>query len=398
MSSAQRQKRRKQRRRRVAVVTGTRAEYGLLRSTIEAIAKHPQLQLQLVVTGMHLLKKFGHTVQQIESDGWKVDVCVPMQRGTDRPLDQAEGLARGIRGVAAFLERAGTDVVLVLGDRIEAMAGALAATTTGRFVAHVHGGDVAPGDLDEQLRHSLTKLAHIHLAATRDAARRIIKMGERPEHVHVVGAPGLDDLFAIAAKHRSSGRGAGATGGLPARAGALIIQHAYGRAPTVEGRVMSAILNAVRATDLDAVIIYPNTDRGHSGVLRAIEKHARAADNGNHLRAVRSLTRDQYLGMLCGAKVLIGNSSSGVIEAPVAGTPSVNVGDRQEGRLRAGPSVIDAAESLSDIRRGLAQALRRRPRTLTNTPYGDGQAGRRIAAVLARKPLNDTCRRKRSTF
>ncbi len=178
----------------------------------------------------------------------------------------------------------------------------------------------------------------------------------------------------------------------------MILQHAYGRTATVEGRVMSAILNAVRATDLDAVVIYPNTDRGHSGVLGAIEKRTRAPDSGNHLRAVKSLTRDQYLGMLCGAKVLIGNSSSGMIEAPVAGTPSVNVGDRQNGRLRAGPSVIDAAESLSDIRRGLAEALRRRPKTLTNTPYGDGHAGQRIAEVLSRQPLNDACRRKRSTF
>ena len=381
-------KQRRSRRRRIAVVTGSRAEYGLLRSTIEAIAGHPKLELQLIVTGMHLLKKFGRTVGHIEKDGWRIDARIPMQRGTDCPLDQAEGLSRGIRGMAAFVEQARSEVVLVLGDHIEAMAGALAATATGRFVAHVHGGDVAPGDIDDQLRHSLTKLAHIHLAATKDAARRIIRMGEAANHVHVVGAPGLDDLFATVGALRTTG----------CREGALIVQHASGRSPAVEGRAMSSILRAVAEADLEALVIYPNSDRGHSGVVDAIDQHIGRAQNGCRVKAVKSLSRDEYLESLCRAKVLVGNSSSGVIEAPVIGTASVNVGSRQAGRLRAGSSVIDSNETLSDIRRVLARALRKRPRRLADTPYGDGQAGIRIAEVLAGTPLSEAFRRKKNTF
>ena len=165
------------RRRRVAVITGTRAEYGVLRSVMSTIADEPRLQLQTVVTGIHLLREFGHTVDTITRDGWRIDARVKMQEGSDEPLDQAVGLSRGVAGIARFLERARTDIVLVLGDRIEALAGALAAVTTGRVLAHIHGGDVAPGDFDDSQRHAITKLAHLHLAATRRSARRIIRMG-----------------------------------------------------------------------------------------------------------------------------------------------------------------------------------------------------------------------------
>ncbi|MEE9211172.1 MAG: UDP-N-acetylglucosamine 2-epimerase, partial [Phycisphaeraceae bacterium] len=169
---------RRRRIRRVAVITGTRADYGLLRSTMAAIQTHRRLRLQVVVTGMHLLHKFGHTVDQIARDGWRVDARVKMQTGDDSPLDQAAGLSRGVLGIAKFLEQAKSEIVLVLGDRIEAMAGALAAVTTGRIVAHIHAGDVAPGDFDDSLRHAITKLAHVHLTATRCAARRVVRMGE----------------------------------------------------------------------------------------------------------------------------------------------------------------------------------------------------------------------------
>lgn len=161
---------------------------------------------------------------------------------------------------------------------------------------------------------------------------------------------------------------------------------------------MSSILRAVAEADLEALVIYPNSDRGHSGVIDAIDQHIGRAQNGCRVKAVKSLSRDEYLESLCRAKVLVGNSSSGVIEAPVIGTASVNVGSRQAGRLRAGSSVIDSNETLSDIRRVLARALRKRPRRLADTPYGDGQAGIRIAEVLAGTPLSEAFRRKKNTF
>ena len=380
------------RRRRVAVVTGTRAEYGVLRSTITAVRRHPRLTLQLVVTGMHLLKKFGHTIDQIIADGWRIDARVPMQSGRDDSLDQAAGLSRGIAGMARYFERAGTDIVVVLGDRIEATAGALAAVTTGKILAHVHGGDVAPGDLDEGLRHAITKLAHVHLAATKQAARRIIRLGERPEFVHTVGAPGLDRLLEIVPRRRQC------PPTVRSRAtAALVLQHPAGRSPQRERRTMSAILRAVDDMGLTPTIIYPNSDRGHTGIIEAIQA-ARRRDRSGRLRVERSLARDEYLRLLADARVLVGNSSSGIIEAASAGTPAVNVGDREKGRQRSGTSVVDCDETYEGIRAAIGTALRRRPRPGTPTAYGDGRAGQRIARILARTPIDETVRRKQITY
>jgi len=185
---------RRQRLRRIAVVTGTRAEYGLLKSSMEAIRDTKGLKLQLIVAGMHWLTKFGNTHREILADGFAIDARVRMQAGHDSPTDQATGLAKGIRGMANFIHANKTDIVLVLGDRIEAMAGAMAAVTTGTILAHIHGGDVAEGDFDDSLRHAMTKLAHVHLVASKDAGRRVLRMGESANRVFVVGAPGLDRL------------------------------------------------------------------------------------------------------------------------------------------------------------------------------------------------------------
>lgn len=364
----------------MAVVTGTRAEYGLLTSTLRAIHAHPQLELQLVVTGIHLLPRFGRTVRQIKRDGWPIAARVPMQSGDDSPTDQAEGLARGVAGIARALERARSDLVVVLGDRIEAMAGALAAVTTGRLLAHIHGGDVAPGDFDDSLRHAITKLAHLHLAATGDAARRIVRLGEDPRRVHVVGAPGLDELRDLM-ERRPRARSL-ASGNVDGRPTALVVYHAWGRSAAVERRTMTHILTAAAERGLRRVILFPNTDRGHTGVLEAVERHQRESAAAD-VRVERSLARAEYLQALLDAAVLIGNSSSGIIEAPFAGTPSVNVGGRQVGRLAGGPSIVHVGEGLTAIRRGLARALQLRPRAGGRTPYGDGRAGRRIARLLA---------------
>jgi len=436
------------RRRRVAVVTGTRAEYGLLRSTLEAVSRHRRLKLQIVVTGMHLLEKFGRTVDEIESDGWPIAARIPMQAGDDSPRDQADGLARGVTGLSRFFEEADPDVVVVLGDRIEALAAALAAVTTRRFVAHVHGGDVAVGDFDDGLRHAITKLAHIHLAASKRAARRILRLGEHPDHVHVVGAPGLDRLYEILrsqilpskgrlARSRSSipsddlvsggsaraeARGSGSSGtassplltshfSLPASPfsilhsqfphpirprTALVLHHPLGRSPAVEQRTMNRILSAVADNDLSAVVIYPNSDRGHTGIIAAIKQCA--ASKRMPIRMERSLARDDFLRLLTQVRVLVGNSSAGILEAASAGTPTVNVGTRQQGRERPARGVVDCGETRAEIRSAITRALRLRLRPGAPTCYGDGRAGERIAEVLARTRLDERLRRKQIAY
>jgi UDP-N-acetylglucosamine 2-epimerase (non-hydrolysing)/GDP/UDP-N,N'-diacetylbacillosamine 2-epimerase (hydrolysing) len=374
--------------RRIAVVTGTRAEYGLLRTTMEAVAGHRGLTLQVVVTGMHLLRKFGRTIDDIIRDGWRVDARVKMQAGDDSPLDQAAGLSRGVRGIATYCQQAATDIVVVLGDRIEAMAGALAAVTTGRLLAHVHGGDIAPGDFDDSLRHAISKLAHLHLTATESARRRLIRMGESPERVHCVGAPGLDRLLQLLENRRGPKEGGGR---------ALVVYHPSGRSPARERRTMKMILEAVDAAALQPTIIYPNSDRGHTGVIEAVEARRKQAKAGP-VRVVRSLTRDEYLDVLIDADLLIGNSSSGIIEAGTAGTPAVNVGPRQRGRQPSGGSVVHADESAAAIREALRKALRKRPIIGGRTVYGEGTAGKHIAALLATVPLDDSYRRKTNAY
>ncbi len=379
---------RRRRRRRVAVVTGTRAEYGLLRSSMEAIRAHHDLHLQIVVTGMHLLRKFGHTIDEIEADGWRIDARVKMQRGTPAFMDQAEGLSRGVAGIAKFLEANKSDVVLVLGDRIEALAGALAGVTTGRIVAHVHGGDLAPGDFDDAFRHAITKLAHLHLAATKCAAKRIVRMGEQVKRVVCVGAPGLDRLVEL---RRTAGRLSRPTGR------AIVLHHPIGRSASTERRATASILRATEEAGLKRSIIYPNSDRGHDGVIAAIEAHRRSAQDGA-VRVYRSVPRDVFLQMLVEADVLIGNSSCGVIEAPLAGTRVVNVGPRQDGRVRDRGVVVDAVETPDAIRRALGRALRLGPISVRRSVYGDGRAGVRIARELARIPLDEASHRKCNTY
>jgi len=296
------------------------------------------------------------------------------------------------------------------------MAGALAGATTARVVGHIHGGDVAPGDLDDTLRHAITKLAHLHFPATASAARRIVGMGESPERIHVVGAPGLDRLRELidersnwqlsidncrlasrsTRKNGAEERGAECGGpslALRVRKKAIIVQHPCGRSAAYEKRVMNAILRAAEEEEMSAVCIYPNSDRGHSGIVEAIKAHRRRAGPGR-FHVVRSMARDDYLRALIDADLLIGNSSSGIIEAATAGTAAVNIGPRQRGRETDGDSIIHCDESFAAIRKAIRSARRKRPIMGRRTVYGNGNAGSRIAAVLASARLDETLLRK----
>ena len=223
------------------------------------------------------------------------------------------------------------------------------------------------------------------------AARRIVRLGERSRYVFTVGAPGLDELIAQL-KNRS---------GQPTKRSdlALIVQHPVGRSAAQEYKAMTAILNAVQTCGLSPTVIYPNSDRGHQGIITAIEAARRRCDrNSQAIQIERSLPREQFLQLLAQARVLVGNSSCGIIEAASAGTAAVNVGDRQAGRQRSGRSVIDCGESVDAIRQAIVEAMRLRPRLGSRTVYGDGHAGRRITDVLAKIKLDDTLRRKQLTY
>ena len=373
---------------------------------MRAIRAHPRLRLQLVVTGMHLLPRFGRTIRQIRADGWRIDATVPMQTGQDDPAADAEALGRGIAGLARVLRRLRSDVVLVLGDRIEAFAGAAAAACARIVVAHVHGGDRAAGDVDDSLRHAITKLAHVHFAATADAALRLRRLGEEPRRIFVVGAPGLDEIRSI--RRPSTRRLGEILGWSQPREFALIVQHPCGHPPRIERRDMAATLAAVADTGLAGVIVYPNSDPGHSGIIAAIHEATGIGppsprDRGSMAAGfsdwivMPSIDRTTYIRLLKAARVLVGNSSSGIIESKTAGVPVVNIGPRQRGRTRCGPNVIDCPYGRSAVRRAIRRALARPVRSGGGV-YGDGRTGRRIAAILGRLSMDAAFRRKLITY
>ena len=386
--------------RRVCVVTGTRAEYGLLRTVLRALRRQRGVRPQLLVTGTHLLRKFGHTIDEIRADAFRIDATVRMQAGADDAIAEAEAVGRGVTGIARAIERLRSDVVVVLGDRIEAFAAASAAACARRFVAHLHGGDRAVGDVDDSLRHAISKLAHIHFAATEDAARRLRRMGEPASRVFCVGAPGLDEIRAIRRPSKAWLRERLGWPDLPEYA--VVAQHPCGRSPATEARDMAATLSAVARAGLAGVVTYPNSDPGHSGIIEAINRvcgassrprgGASKADRGPW-RVQPSMGRDDFIRILKGALVIVGNSSSGIIESATAGVPAVNIGPRQKGRLRCGKGVVEARYGEAPVLAAVRRALHVRVEP-DNNVYGDGRTGRRVAQILGRLDLSEAFRQK----
>src|SRR2546421_6546797 len=314
--------------RRICFVTGTRAEYGLMRSTMRAIEKHPKLQLQLIATGMHLSRSRGSSVNEIRNDGWKIDALVPWSdRGRSQSgAAQATGIA--LSRLAKTFERFKSDIVLVVGDRVEAFAAAGAAHISGKLVAHIHGGDRALGLVDDSLRHAITKLSHIHFPATAQSANRILRLGEDRWRIFQVGSPGLDEMRKTAASREQLLRD---FPGLNLRRYALLVLHPESAAEEAEADRARTLLNVADNAGIETVvIIHPNNDAGSAGITRIWN----SLKSGKNLFIRRNIPRPLFLGLLRDAALLAGNSSSGIIEAASFGTPVLDVGDRQKGRER----------------------------------------------------------------
>jgi UDP-hydrolysing UDP-N-acetyl-D-glucosamine 2-epimerase len=384
---------------RVAIVTGTRAEFGLLEPVLQAITKRGRIEARLIVTGMHLLKKFGMTVNNIVDRGYRVDARIKMQTGRDDGPAEAAAVGRAITGIANALDRLECNVVLVLGDRIEAFAGAAAGAVGRRVVGHIHGGDRAPGDIDEAMRNAITRLAHVHFTASRDATDRLVRMGEPSERVHLVGAPGLDAIRSFRQAERRNG--AQTTQRLTELVGeiadgpyAVLVQHACGRTADEEAKVMRAAVAAIESSGLPAVALWPNSDPGHDGIIRELYK----LQHRPGWKVFPSLVRDDYLRLVHRSAVLVGNSSSGIIESASLGVNAVNIGRRQAGRLRCGYGVIDAGESLPAIRKAIQTAVARPKPDPGRSVYGEGRAGERIAGILEKLRVNASTLQKALTY
>lgn len=368
--------------RKIVYVSGTRADFGLLRSTLLRLHADARVELSLAVTGMHLDARFGHTVDEISDAGLPISLRVANDLARSDGLSMAHALAASLERFAAGFNTLRPDLVLVLGDRGEMLAGALAALHLNIAVAHIHGGERS-GTIDESMRHAISKLSHYHFTATAQARERLLRMGEVPEHVFVTGAPGLDG-WADEASHPTlpSHHDIAAAIQLdPAQPTCLLVFHPVVQQAQSSAEQMMQVLRAALDSGMQVLCLQPNADAGADAIRAVIEQHRASAQ----LRVVTHLARPDYLAWMRHAEVMLGNSSSGIIEAASFGLPVVNVGARQHMRER-GANVIDCAPLAQDITAALVQARRLRGQTFSN-PYGDGHAGERIAQLLATLPL-----------
>ena len=339
--------------RKICVVTATRAEYGLLNGIMRAIKADAGLALQIAVTGMHLSDEFGRTADAIRADGFDTDSEVHMLLSSDQPVAISKSMGLGMIGFSDVFARLRPDIVLLLGDRFETLAVAATAATMLIPIAHIHGGEISEGALDDSFRHAISKLSHLHFVATETFRRRLIQMGEAPERVLTVGAPGLDNLGDPDLPSRTM---------LAERIGLELSQKLFlitYHPATLGGTDAVAALEelfAALAQFPDAVLLFTSSNADSGG--RAINERLKefVARNPRNAALVTSLGQKYYLSALKEANAVIGNSSSGIIEAPALGTPTINLGSRQKGRSRSA-TVIDCKEHLAEIVAAIRQAL-----------------------------------------
>lgn len=370
-------------------MTGTRADFGLMAGTLKRAVCEPGLAVSVCATGMHLLPEYGETVREIEASGLAICARIPVLLNGSTGGVMARAIAGELLGMVDAFERERPDLVVVLGDRGEMLAGTLAAIHLNIPIAHIHGGERS-GTVDEPIRHAISKLAHYHFVATEGARQRLIRMGERPEHVFVTGAPGLDDLTGVQGDDREA---LAAEFGLdPRRPIALLIFHPVLQEWQAAGQQTRNVLDGVLASGCQTLCLMPNSDAG-SALIRATLA-AFAATSGVSL--VDHLPRKRYLSWLAACDVLVGNSSSGIIEAASFGLPVVNVGSRQDGRERSG-NTVDVAPEAEAVKNAADAALAHGRRAMANV-YGDGRAGERMVRLLQELPLTPDLLKKTNAY
>lgn len=364
-------------RRRIAYLTGTRADFGLMQSTLLLAAQ--TMDVQLLVTGMHLDPAFGSTVNEVRATGLPVAAELPIDVTTRTPAGMAMGVGACLQALVPALERLRPDILLLLGDRGEMLAGAIAALHVGVTTVHVHGGERS-GTVDEPVRHAISKLATFHCVATQESRERLIRLGEQPERITVTGAPGVDDIVRMS--QGAVDEGWRTAVGLPPGPFVLVVFHPVVQQAAEAERQTQALLQAVHAVGLAVLWAEPNADGGSLGVLAALDKGVLPPGS----RRVKHLGRATYLAAMRDAAVLVGNSSSGIIEAASLGTPVVNVGDRQRLRER-NANTADVPADARAVEQAVRQAIAHGRYPIHNV-YGDGRAAERLVDSLHRVPLD----------
>lgn len=373
--------------RKICVVTGTRAEYGLLYWLMKEIQADGALELQIIATGAHLSPEFGLTYKTIEDDGFYIDEKVEMLLSSDTAAGVTKSMGIALIGFADALARLSPGIVVVLGDRYEILAAAEAAMMANIPIAHIHGGEITEGAIDDSIRHAITKMAHLHFVAASEYRKRVIQMGENPEHVYEVGAVGIDNIvktplmslkdleeslqFPLSEKFF------------------LVTYHPMTVATAQQTNALQNLFNALDAfPDYRVLITKSNSDAGGREINRRLDAYA--AERKGRVSCHTSLGQLRYLSAMKHAAAVVGNSSSGLLESPVLKTPTVNIGARQKGRLRY-PSVIDCLEETGAIAGALRKVVSeefKREWADMEIPHADGKISSRIKTILCDIPLD----------
>lgn len=366
--------------RKICVVTGTRAEYGLLRWVMQGIKDEPTLTLQVVVTGMHLSPEFGLTYRDIEQDGFQIDRKVEMLTSSDTSVGIAKSMGLGLIGFADVFDQLNPDLVLVLGDRFEILSAACAALVACIPIAHLHGGETTTGAYDEAIRHSITKMSHLHFVAAEEYRQRVIQLGEQPEHVYSVGGMGIDNIKRLNLLSRTELEAS--LGFKLGKKNLLITFHPVTLEKfTAEEQMAELLATLDELDDTQFIFTMPNADNGGRSLIRMVESFV---DSHTNARAYTSLGQLRYLSCIAYVDAVVGNSSSGLLEVPSFKKGTINIGDRQRGRLLAS-SIINC----DPVRRSIKSALKKlysvdfqRSLSLTINPYGDGNASQKVVDAI----------------
>jgi len=377
---------------KICVVTGTRAEYGLLRWVMEGIRQSPVLELQLIATGMHLSPEFGLTVSAIEDDGFLVDRKVEMLLSSDTAVGITKSMGLGMIGFADALAELKPDLMLVLGDRYEILSAAAAAMIARIPIAHLHGGETTEGAFDEAIRHSITKMSHLHFVAAEEYRRRVIQLGEQPKRVFNVGGLGIDNILNLKLLTRDELEAALDFKLSPRNL--LITFHPVTLEQSTSAKQMDELLAALAdLDDIGLIFTMPNADTEGRVLFRQIKDFCQLHPNA---RAYTSLGQLRYLSCLQQVDGVVGNSSSGLAEVPSFKKGTINIGDRQRGRLRAS-SVIDCEPERQPIAAALSHLYSEEFQSqllATKNPYGDGGASQSIVKTLEEHPLDNLLKKR----
>lgn len=378
--------------RKICVITGTRAEYGLLRWVMQGIKDDPELRLLVIATGMHLSPEFGLTYREIEKDGFHIDRKVEMLTSSDTPVGIAKSMGLGLIGFADALNELSPDLIVVLGDRFEIFAAVAAALVARIPVAHLHGGEATEGLIDEAIRHSITKMSHLHFVAAEQYRQRVIQLGEQPERVFLVGGLGIDNIKRLKLLDRAALEAS--LDFKLSKKNLLITFHPVTLETATAADQMAELLAALaELKDTQLIFTLPNADTDGRSLIKMIEKFVTQHPSAH---AYTSLGQLRYLSCIAHADGVVGNSSSGLVEVPSFRKGTINIGDRQRGRLQAA-SVINSAPTRQSITAALERlydADFQASLSQVRNPYGEGGASEKIVAAIKSVAIDDLLKKR----